>query len=141
MDTNGCSCLNAAAGSISRHQLVQFHNRVGPRAQQVPRCTVWQHKCHNSSFVTIQYFIWVQQFVPVCEHKIEESSSSESGVRLLNSALFVPASTMRRISSSKLVLLRNCIDTALSKPLNGLFQMCTAAEYPFTHKTIWILSF
>lgn len=73
MDTNGSLCFNtAAAGCISRHQLVQFHNRMGPRAQRGLRCTVWQHKCHNSSFLAaVQYFIWSQQFVPVREHKIE----------------------------------------------------------------------
>ena len=50
METNGSLCFNTAAGCISRHQLVQFHNRMGPRAQRGLRCTVWQHKCHNSSF-------------------------------------------------------------------------------------------
>lgn len=70
-DTNCSQCFNTAAGCISRHQLVQFHNRMGPRAQRAVRYTVWQHKCHNSSFLTVQYFIRGQQFVPVRKLKIE----------------------------------------------------------------------
>lgn len=68
---NASLCFSTAAGCISRHQLVQFHNRMGPRAQQALSCAAWQHKCHNSSFLTVQWFIWGQQLVPVCEPKIE----------------------------------------------------------------------
>lgn len=71
MDTNGSLCLNTAAGCISRHQLVHFHNGMGPRAQRGLRCTVWQHKHHNSSFLTVQWFIWGQQFFPVSKCKVE----------------------------------------------------------------------
>lgn len=71
IDTNCSLCFNTEAGCISRHQLVQFHNRMGPRAQQGVRYTAWQHECHNSSFLPVQYFIWGQQFVPERDHKIE----------------------------------------------------------------------
>lgn len=57
MVTTGSLCFNTAAGCISRHQLVQFHNRMCPRAQQGLRCSVWQHKCHHFSLLAVEYFI------------------------------------------------------------------------------------
>lgn len=124
MNTNGSLCFNTAAGCISRHQLVQFHNRMGPRAQRAVRYTVWQRKCHNSSFLTVQRFI---RGAAVCssmqQKKTRESSSSENSVRLLNGALFTPDSSMREISSPKPKLLRSRTDAAPSKTLkSGLFQ-------------------
>lgn len=143
IDTNCSLCFNTAAGCISRHQLVQFHNRTGPRAQQGVRYTAWQHECHNSCFLPVQYFIWGQQFVPERDHKIEgelifrrkKRRRKKTSARLLNSALFTPDSSMRKISSSKPKLLRSCTDTALSETLNGLFQMGTA-ECLFAERTI-----
>lgn len=58
MDTDVSLCFNTAAGCISRQQLVQFHNWMGPRAQRGLRCTVWQKKCHNSSFSNCLVSYW-----------------------------------------------------------------------------------
>lgn len=116
IDTNGSLCFNAAAGCISRHQLVQFHNRMGPGAQWGLRCTMWQHKCHNFSFLTVQFFVIFCR-PAVCSSvntKLRQSSSSENSVRLLNGVLFTPDSSMRKVSSSKPELLRSYTDTALT---------------------------
>lgn len=129
MDTNVSLCFNTAAGCISRQQLVQFHNRMGPRAQRGLRCTVWQKKCHNSSFQTVWWFIGSQQFFSSEQmQNWGRARPFEDTGRLLNSALFTPDSSTRKISSSE--LLRSCTNTALSKTL------CCTAVSPFTRRAI-----
>lgn len=134
IDTNGSRCFNTAAGCISRQQLVQFRNRMGPRAQWGPRCTVWQHKCHNSFFLTPRYFIWGQQFVPVRQHKIEgelifwqQRQAAEQRTfhaRLLNGEnLIIRTGAVEKPASA----------TALSKTLNILLDIKWAQHSVQSH--------
>lgn len=93
-------CFYTAAGYNSTPQLVHFHNRVGPLR--------WT-RCQKSNFLTLLWFISGQHFFSVSSCRIEHGAYPfENSVRLLNSALFTPDSSMRKISSSKPALLRSC---------------------------------
>lgn len=79
----------------------------------------WDVLCGNTSVIIPTFKLYSDLFeasssFQCANTKLRESSSSENSVRLLNSALFTPDSSKRKISS-KLKLLRSCSDTALSK--------------------------
>lgn len=102
----------------------------------------WDVLCGNTSviippFLTLQRFIWGQQFVPVRGYKIDrELIFGEQWHGLLNSALFTPDSSTRKISSPRPEL---STDTAQSEPLSGLCHMSTA-QRPLTLRTTQSLS-
>lgn len=136
LDTNGSLCFNAAAGCISRHQLVQFHNRMGPGAQWGLRCTMWQHKCHNFSFLTVQYFIPGQQFVPVWTQNWGRAHL----LRTVSGCWTVHFSRQIPQWGKSLHPNRSCWEAILTQPWhNGLHQMGTAV-CPFTQTTIQSLT-
>lgn len=88
---------------------------AGPEMQFVQR-----HK-RQKLFLFNRTVFEASEFVPVGKQKkLSELSSSGGGVRLLNGALFTPNSSVRKISSPKLVLWKRRTDTALSKTLNDL---------------------